>query len=60
MKSTMERVAFKASSFAEADRWDREQSWALTPDERLKILRVLQERVYGKDAPDVREGERRR
>lgn len=56
----MERVAFKTRSFAEADRWDREQSWALTPDERLRILRVLQERVYGRDAPDVRESQRRR
>lgn len=56
----MERVAFKTSSPAEADRWDREQSWALTPDERLRILRILQERAYGKGMPDVREGERRR
>jgi len=56
----MERVAFKTSSFAETERWDREQSWALTPDERLRILRVLCERVYGKEAPDVREGELRR
>lgn len=56
----MERVAFKTTSFAEADRWDREQVWAMTPDERLRILRILRERVYGKDAPDVRESERRR
>lgn len=56
----MERVAFKTNSFAEADRWDREQSWALSSDERLRILRLLQERVYGRGAPDVREGERRR
>lgn len=56
----MERVAFKTSSFAEADRWDREQSWALTSDERLRILRVLQERVYGNATLDVREGERKK
>lgn len=55
----MQRVAMKTRSFAEADQWDREQSWALTPDERLRILKVLQERVYGKNSPDVREGERR-
>lgn len=54
----MERVAIKTRSFDEAARWDREQSWALSADERLRILRLLQERAYGKDAPDVRESER--
>ena len=56
----MERVAIKTRSFDEAERWDREQSWRLTPDERLRILRELQERVYGKDPPDVRVSERSR
>ena len=56
----MERVAIKTRSFDEAERWDREQSWRLTPDERLRILRELQERVYGKDPPDVRASERDR
>ena len=56
----MERVALKTRSFEEADRWDREQSWSLSSDERLRILKILQERVYGKNPPDVRAGERGR
>lgn len=56
----MERVAHKTRSFEEADRWDREQSWRLSPDERLRILKVLQERVYGKNPLDVRASERSR
>lgn len=54
----MEREAHKSRSFADAAAWDREQMWAMTPDERLEIARVLRERVYGADAPDVRESER--
>ena len=54
----MERIGHKAESFADAARWDREQQWAMTPDERLAIAKLLQERVYGTDVPDVREAER--
>jgi hypothetical protein len=54
----MEREAHKSRSFADADRWDKEQQWAMTPDERLAIAKELRDRVYGKDAPDVRESER--
>lgn len=54
----MERIGIKTRSYAEAERWDREQSWAMTPDERLRILRTLQERVYGRQVPDVRASER--
>lgn len=54
----MERVANKAHSFAEAERWDREQMWAMTPDERMEIARILRDRAYGPDEPDVRESER--
>ena len=56
----MEREVHKATSFADAARWDREQQWALTPEERFEIARILRERVYGTDAPDVRESERSR
>lgn len=56
----MEREAHKARSFEEADRWDRAQQLAMTPDERFDIARTLRERVYGSDAPDVREAERGR
>ena len=54
----MEREAHKSLSFADAARWDREQQWAMTPEERLMAARELRERAYGKDALDVREAER--
>jgi len=54
----MEREAHESRSFADADRWDKEQQWAMTPDERLAIAKELRDRAYGKDAPDVRESER--
>ncbi|MGB3968128.1 MAG: hypothetical protein WBO45_15435 [Planctomycetota bacterium] len=54
----MERVANVAHSFEEAERWDREQMWAMTPEERYEIARILRERFYGSNAPDVREAER--
>ena len=56
--SPMDRVANKAHSFADAERWDLEQMWAMTPEERLEAARILRERAYGPDAPDVREAER--
>ncbi len=30
----------------------------MTPDERMEIARILKDRVYGADAPDIRESER--
>jgi len=30
----------------------------MTPEERLEAAKVLRERAYGADAPDVREAER--
>lgn len=54
----MDREANKAHSFREAELWSRRQQWAMTPDERLAIAQQLRDRVYGHDAPDVREAER--
>ena len=54
----MERVVLKTRSFAEAEAWDRQQSWALTPSQRFLILQLLREGVHGPDAPDVRISER--
>lgn len=56
--NSMEREANKARSFAEAEQWDRQQQWAMTPDERHAIAKELRDRFYGVDAPDVRESER--
>ena len=51
----MERVINIAKSHEEADQWDIEQHIRMTPDERLRIARILRERVYGKNSKDVRE-----
>jgi len=53
----VDREVHKAFSFAEAARWDLQQQWAMTPEERLEIARILRERAYGADAPDVRAAE---
>jgi hypothetical protein len=53
----MGRVANKAHSLAKAEPWDLAQMWAMTPEERLEVARILRERAYGPDAPDVRESE---
>jgi len=57
---TIERIAHQARGFAEAETWDREQVAALSLDERLRIAETLRRRVYGDDAPDVRESDRRK
>jgi len=44
-----------AGSFTDAEQWDIEQQISMTPNERLKVLKILQDRVYGKDARDIRE-----
>jgi hypothetical protein len=46
---------FFLGSFRERLALDRAS--AMTPEERMEIARVLRERVYGKNAPDVRESE---
>ena len=42
----MERVVHKAKSFKDADKWDRRQHWAMSPQERIRVVRTLQKRVY--------------
>jgi hypothetical protein len=57
----MERVYHIARSFEEADRWDRQQQRAMTPDERRSLLKHLKERAFGTEQVDVRDsGEARR
>lgn len=50
----MERVVHKSKSHEEAARWDIEQHVSMTPEERLRVARVLRDRAYP-DAKDVRE-----
>lgn len=54
----MDREVHIARSFADAERYDREQQWRMTPDERLAALAALRRRVYGEHCPDVRQAER--
>jgi len=54
----MEREGYKADSFADAARHDREQQWRMTPDERFQAAAELRARAYGRNCPDVREAER--
>ena len=51
--SYMERVVHKTKSFVEADAWDREQQHRMSPQERVRVSRVLQKRVFG-STKDIR------
>jgi hypothetical protein len=51
----VERVANKAIGFEEARRWERQQYAEMDPDERRRVAKVLRDRVYGKNCPDVRD-----
>jgi len=51
----MERIVHIAKSFEEAEAWDIQQNISMSPEERLAAARMLAERIYGKDQPDVRE-----
>lgn len=50
----MERVVHKAEGHVDAARWDIEQHVAMSPEERLRVARVLKDRAYPRDAKDVR------
>ena len=52
----MDREAHKSTSFEDANRWDKQQQWAMTPDERLQIInqterveKVVEEHVKAKE-----------
>ncbi|MBN1879885.1 hypothetical protein JW823_07215 [bacterium] len=51
----MERICNVAKNHREAGEWDIKQNLRLTPNERMKIARILRERVFGKNTKDVRE-----
>jgi hypothetical protein len=50
----MERIVHKARDFREAAEWDVAQQVRMTPRERWQAARRLKERVYGRNAKDVR------
>jgi hypothetical protein len=56
----MKRVVNKSKNPREAEDWDIQQQISMSPEERQKAARILKERVYGKDNPDIKEAERNR
>lgn len=56
----MKRIVNIASNHEEARQWDIKQATSMTPKERQRVARILKERVYGKDNPDVREWHRKK
>jgi hypothetical protein len=60
VETRMEPVAHKSRSFEEAKAWDLEQRRRMSPDERQGASKVLRERAYGTDPPDIHEAERSR
>ena len=56
----MERTYHKSWSFKDAEEWDILQNVRMTPDERQAVASEIKKRVYGKEAPDVREAHPRK
>ena len=54
------RIVNKAKGFKEAEAWDIRQQINMTPDERIRVSRLLRKRVYGKHCVDVREWHRKK
>lgn len=52
----MERIVHKTRDFRAADEWDMEQHLRMTPQERMRVARMLKDRVYSPEAKDVRAG----
>ena len=53
----MERIVNIAKNKKEAEEWDIQQQISMTPRERQEAARILKERVFGTNVPDVREAE---
>lgn len=51
----MKRIVNISKNSKEAANWDIEQQVSMTPEERQEAARVLKERVYGPNVPDVKE-----
>jgi len=54
----MKRILNISKNARQAAEWDIQQHISMTPEERQEAARILKERVYGKDCPDVREAEK--
>ena len=51
----MERVIHKSHDFKSAAEWDIQQHIRMSPQERMRIARILKDRAYPPDSKDVRE-----
>ena len=43
-----------AKNHQEADEWDIQQNLRMSPEERLRAARILQQQFFGKNSPDVK------
>ena len=56
----MEPVFQRSRSFKQAGEWDILQHVRMTPEQRQEASEQLRDRVYGKDAPDVRKAHQKK
>ena len=54
----MKRVVNISKNGHDAQKWDIKQQISMSVEERQNAARLLKERVYGKNLPDIREAER--
>ncbi len=53
-KRELEPVVHVSRGFEEAGAWDVAQQVSMTPRERMRAARVLKDRAFPADSPDVR------
>ncbi len=56
---SMKRVVKKFKNFKEAEQAEIEEQISMTPQQRQQIAKMLKEKIYGKNPPDVRESHRK-
>jgi hypothetical protein len=54
----VKRIVNISKTAREAEEWDILQHISMTPEERQDAARILKQRVYGKDCPDLKKAER--
>lgn len=56
----MKRVYHKSKDYQEAENWDILQHIRMTPEERQEAAKELRKRVYGENAPDIKQATNRK
>ena len=51
----MDRTIHISKDFKDAEKWDIYQHISMTSEERQNTAKILREKYYGRDVPDVRE-----